>query len=105
MYFLKIIILARKNDKMLNVPVISSAPKQCNILIDENILRMKFKCDVGRTNINSDYVGYIKFLTFLAENKINDSVIIQIKEFFNNKSIQYELRHLTNKLILKGKFS
>ena len=105
MYFLKIIILARKNDKMLNVPVISSAPKQCNILIDENILRMKFKCDVGRTNINSDYVGYIKFLTFLAENRINDSAVIRIKEFFNNKSIQYELRHLTNKLILKGKFS
>ena len=105
MYFLKIIILARKNDKMLNVPVISSAPKQCNILIDENILRMKFKCDVGRTNINSDYVGYIKFLTFLAENRINNSAVIRIKEFFNNKSIQYELRHLTNKLILKGKFS
>ena len=53
MYFLKIIILARKNDKMLNVPVISSAPKQCNILIDENILRMKFKCDVGKTDITS----------------------------------------------------
>lgn len=105
MYFLKIIILARKNDKMLNVPVISSAPKQCNISIDENILRMKFKCDVGKTDMNSDYIGYIKFLTFLAENRINDSAIIRIKEFFNNKSIQYELRHLTNKLILKGKFS
>ena len=90
---------------MLNVPVISSAPKQCNILIDENILRMKFKCDVGKTDIDSDYIGYIKFLTFLAENKINDSAVIRIKEFFNNKSMQYELRHLTNKLILKGKFS
>ena len=66
---------------------------------------MKFKCDVGKTDMNSDYIGYIKFLTFLAENKINDSAIIRIKEFFNNKSIQYELRHLTNKLILKGKFS
>ena len=107
--YLKMVLLLKEemNYSDMNMPVIFNS--NCIDVLDEisliNVLRTKFRCSLKQLDFCSDIVSFLKFLTFLAENKINDSVVIQIKEIFNNKSIQYRLQHLTNKLILKGKFS